>query len=104
MMEQRDICQYHSQDHSVIGDLKDAVKVIIDGQQDMRGDLLKLTEAFKNMDRLESRLEKIEDERKRQEERRDIEVQELRAFMNKALGILATAAVVGSVLLKFIGV
>lgn len=101
---QKDICQYHLQDHSNIGDLKDAVKVIIDGQHGMRGDLLKLTEAFKNMDRLEIRLDKMEEERVRQGEKRDKEIEELKSFMNKALGWLAAAVAIGSIGLKFIGV
>jgi len=114
------LCQYHINDHAVISDLKDSVRVIIEGQQEMRTSVIQLTEAFKNMERIEARIEKIEDlrserevkmdlriekiedQRADREERREKEIRELRAFMNKALGILAATTAIGSVALKLL--
>jgi len=99
-----DVCKYHMQDHSVVLDLKESIRDIIEGQNEMRSGLIALTEAFKNMDRLEVRLDKMEVERSRQEDKRDKEVEELRTFMNKALGIGAAVVAIMSIALKFIGV
>lgn len=101
---QTDICQYHTNDHAVISDLRDAVKIIIEGQQDMRASLIQLTEAFKNMERIELRLEKIEDRRRSDREKRDNEIAELKTFMNRAMGWAAAIALIGGILIKFLGV
>lgn len=97
------ICQYHMSDHAIIGDLKESVKVIIDGQSDLQMSVIQLAEAFKNMDRIEDRLEKIEIERRRQGERRDAEIKELRAFMNRSLGWAAAAVMAVGVAVKLSG-
>lgn len=103
-LDTSEVCQYHTYDHQVIGDLKSSVALIIEGQQEMRSSIVQLLEAFKYMDRLELRLEKIEEERRRQGEKRDKEIAELKTFMNKAIGYIGAAGIAGGILMKFVGV
>jgi hypothetical protein len=103
MEVQNEICQYHMADHGTITDLKESVKTIVDSQMAVKSGLASLTEAFKSMDRLEARLEKMEVERLRQGELRDLEIKELRAFMNRSLGWAAAGILGLGIVLRLVG-
>ncbi len=82
-----DTCQYHVLTESVIGDLKDAVQKLMEGQEQMSHTVIQLAESFKSVDRLDRRLEKIEDAQNAKEEKQDGKIDELRGFMYKVMGI-----------------
>lgn len=83
-----DTCQYHYLTENVIADLKDAVKQLLEGQGEMRDTVIQLVEQQKSFDRLADRLEKLEDLQRDKDEKQDGKIQELRAFMYKAMGAI----------------
>lgn len=88
----------------VIDDLRDSVKKLLEGQDELKVTVIKMSEAFKSMDRVESRIEKIEAEQKEKNKEQDEKIDRLRIFMYKAGGAWTALLIVGSILLKFIGV
>ena len=99
----KDVCQYHMADHETIGDLKQALAMMVSSQQEVKETLIQLVESFKNMDKIEKRIDKIEDSREKQGERRDKEIKELRAFMNRSLGWAAAAVMALGIGLRVVG-
>lgn len=96
-------CSYHLLTENIIKDMKSAVDKLIEGQDSMRETVIHLTDAFKTMDRIESRLEKLEELQRETDKEQDQKIQELRGFMYKLMGVAAGAGAVMGVLLKFIG-
>lgn len=88
----------------VIDDLRDSVKKLLDGQEQLTLTVVKMAEAFKNMDKFEDRVERLEARQEVKDKEQDIKIEELRAFMYKAGGVWAALMIIGTVLLKFIGV
>lgn len=119
-------CVYHDINETVIEDLKNAVKVLLDGQQDLKLSVIQLTEAFKSMDRIESKvdkleevfslrlnrveddmkakLDKLEDRQKELDKEQDAKIGEVRGFMYKVSGALAVLTAIAPILLKFVGI
>lgn len=97
-------CQYHALTESVIGDLKAAVQKLTESQEQMKETVIQLAEAFKAMERLNQRIDKLENNLVEKNKEQDKKVDELRIFMYKALG--AGMALMGalSIALKFAGV
>lgn len=79
-------CQYHYLTESVISDLKESVIKLLEGQEKMSNTIIQMTEAFKAVDKLDGRLEKLEDNQKLKDEQQDSRIDELRMFMYKAIG------------------
>ena len=84
-----DSCMYHALTDSVIGDLKEAMKALADGQTQMRETIIKLTESFKSVERLDKRIDKAEEEIKGNKQ----EVDTLK------IGVYKAGAVIGALLL-----
>lgn len=95
-----DTCQYHYLTQSVITDLKDAVAKILEGQAQMRDTVISLVETVKGFDRIDARIEKLEQERKEHEKIQDEQIDGLRIFMYKAMGIIGVLAVVAGFLVR----
>ena len=97
-------CQYHALTESVISDLKAAVQKLTESQEQMKETVIQLAEAFKAMERLNKRIDKLENTLVEKNKEQDKKVDELRIFMYKALG--AGMAIMGalSIALKFAGV
>jgi hypothetical protein len=83
-------CQYHALTESVVRDLKVAVQRTVEGQDQLKETVIHLTEAFKAMDRIDKRMEKLEDSMALKDKEQDQKIDELRIFMYKALGSIAT--------------
>jgi len=97
----QDICLYHELTDSVIKDLKEALKSLADGQMQMRETLVKLTEAFKLMERLDRRIDSVEQRVKESEE----EVSDLKVAVYKAGAIVGALMVIIQIGLKvFLGI
>lgn len=96
-------CQYHALTESVITDLKDAVKKLTEGQEQMNKTVVQLTEAFKWMDRIDRRVEKVEDLQRAKDREQDHEIGEVKGFMYRAGGVAVGASVALPYLLKMIG-
>ena len=113
---QQSICQYHTLNDSVIHDLRDSVKVLIDGQQEMRVSVMQLTEALKAMDRIERKIDKLEDAHKDdldkfatnqriRNKEIDIEIGNLKAFVYKVTGFaIAAGSILGLIFRFYLGV
>ena len=113
---QQSICQYHTLNDSVIHDLRDSVKVLIDVQQGMRVSVTQLTEAFKAMDRIEKKIDKMEDAHKAdldkfatnqrlRNKEVDQELDKLKAFVYRVTGsAVAAGGILGLVFRFFVGV
>ena len=97
-------CQYHVLTESVIGDLKKAVEKLMEGQDQMRETVIHLTEAFKAMERINHRMEQMEDLQRDKDKEQDGKIDELKAFMYKSMGVIASIGVLGGVFLHAMGV
>lgn len=97
-----EVCNYHNANDSVIGDMKEAVKALVAGQVEMRLSITQLVEAFKSMDRLEAKIDKLEARQIINDKDQDEKIQELRNFMYKCLGAGSAILTIGGFLLKFI--
>jgi hypothetical protein len=95
-----DTCQYHHLTQSVITDLKDAVAKILEGQAQMRDTVISLVETVKGFDRIDARIEKLEADRKEHEKLQDEQIDGLRIFMYKAMGIIGVLVVVAGFLVR----
>ena len=96
-----DSCLYHELTDSVIKDLKEALKSLADGQMQMRETIIKLTEAFKSMERLDRRIDSCEQRVKDTEK----EVADLRVAVYKAGAVVAGLMIVLQIGMKlFIGI
>lgn len=96
-----DSCMYHELTDSVIKDLKEAMKSLADGQMQMKETIIKLTEAFKSMDRLDRRIDSAEQRVKDNEK----EISDLRVAVYKAGAVVAALMIILQVGMKlFIGV
>lgn len=96
-------CQYHALTDAVITDLKEAVHKLMESQEKMRETVITMTEAFKAVERLDARLEKMEDEQKSRDKDQDKKIDQLRAFMYKVSGgAIAVCGMIGWAT-KFIG-
>lgn len=92
---------YHSLTDSVIQDLKEAMRSLADGQMQMRETIIKLTEAFKSMERLDKRIDNAEEGVKSNSK----EISELRVAVYKAGAVVAALMIVLQIGLKiFMGV
>ena len=95
-------CQYHTLTENVIRDLKEAVQSTVEGQQQLRETVIHLTEAFKAMERIDKRMEKMEDATVLRDKEQDQKIDELRIFMYKALGVLAAIGTGLGVVMQFL--
>jgi len=89
---------------SVIKDLKRAVEKLMEGQDQMRETVIHLTEAFKAMERINHRMEQMEDLQREKDKEQDTKIDELKAFMYKSIGLVASLGVLGGVVLKMVGI
>lgn len=96
-------CHYHALTDSVITDLKEAVHKLMEGQEKMRESLIIMTEAFKAVERLDGRVEKLEVQLREKDKEQDSKIDKLRVFMYKSTGAVGAIAVVIGYLTKFIG-
>lgn len=96
-------CQYHALTESVVKDLKVTVQKVSEGQDQMRETVIHLTEAFKAMERIDKRMEKLEDATLRRDKEQDSKIDELRIFMYKAIGAMMAVSVGAGVFFKFAG-
>jgi hypothetical protein len=80
-------CQYHALTEAVVEDLKDAVHRLMEGQDQMKETVIKLVEAFKYMERLDAKIDKLEELHREKERDQDCEIKELKAFMYKIMGV-----------------
>lgn len=90
-----DTCQYHYLTESVIKDLKESVVQLLEGQTKMSETIIQLTEAFKAIERLDNKLEKLEDEQKKKDEKQDEKIDQVRMFMYKVIG--ATGVIITAI-------
>ena len=95
-------CQYHTLTDSVITDLKDAVAKLLEGQTEMRDTVIQLAEAFKAVDKMADRLEKVEDLQRDRDKEQDKKIEGLRGFMYKAIGGLTTVVAIAGLLIALI--
>lgn len=95
-------CQYHYLTENVIADLKSAVEKVIEGQGQMRETVIALTENMKSFERVDNRLEKLETLQRERDKEQDLKIQEIRAFMYKAMGAIAVLGVVAGFASKVI--
>jgi uncharacterized coiled-coil protein SlyX len=96
-------CIHNALTEAVITDLKEAVHRLMEGQEKMRESLIVMTEAFKAVERLDTRITKLEDEQKFKDREQDKKIDNLRAFMYKACGGASVGAGVLAYLARFIG-
>jgi len=96
-------CQYHYLTEHVVSDLKVAVEKLLEGQIQMKETVIQLSENMKAFERIEQRLEKLEDWQIQRDKEQDQKIQELRAFMYKAMGAISAVGVIASFALKFLG-
>lgn len=98
-------CQYHQLTGAAIQDMRETVKALVEGQQQMRDNLIQLTEAFKQMDRLERRVDKMEERGEKDNKEQDVSIRKLENNFYKAAGGIGAVLVVAQILLKvFFGV
>jgi len=98
-----DTCQYHYLTESVISDLKESVVKLLEGQTKMSETIIQLTEAFKAIEKLDSKLEKLEDLQRTKDAEQDKKIDELRMFTYKAMGAIGVIVTAAGMALKFIG-
>lgn len=105
-------CQYHNVNESVIHDLRDAVKQLVESHQEMRVSVMQLTEALKSMERIERKIDKLEEEHREdldkmwrmhreKDKEQDTKIEELKAFVYKISGAAVGAGGVIGFLMKF---
>lgn len=91
-----DSCQYHILTESVIKDLKNATEKLVDGQEHLRDTVIKLVEGFKFIDKLDGKVDRLEEEMKEKDEKQDVKIDKLRNFMYKVSGIaVGISAIIG---------
>lgn len=95
-------CLYHVLTDSVIHDLKEAVKRIMEGQDQMKETVIQLAEAFKSMERLDRKIDKIEELQRSKNESTDRELSSLKGTLYKAGGAVAALMVLGEVAIRII--
>jgi hypothetical protein len=95
-------CQYHALTESVVKDLKVAVQRTVEGQDQLKETVIHLTEAFKAMERIDKRMEKLEDSITLKDKEQDQKIDELRIFMYKSIGILTAIGTGFAVVMKFL--
>ena len=96
-------CMHNALTEAVITDLKEAVHKLMEGQEKMRESLIVMTEAFKAVERLDTRITKLEDEQKYKDREQDKKIDSLRAFMYKVSGGGAAAAGIIAYLSRYLG-
>lgn len=82
-----DTCSYHVFTESIINDLKDVTKKLTEGQEQMRISITRLVEGFKYMEKLDTKVDKLEVEMRDMDAVQEIKIQELKSFIRKASGI-----------------
>lgn len=97
-----DTCQYHKLTESVITDLKGAVEKLLEGQDQMKETVIKLTENMKSFERIDERIVRLEELQRERDKEQDIKIQELRAFMYKMAGALTVIGVVAGLIGKIV--
>lgn len=98
-------CQYHYFTERVISDLKNAVEQLLEGQRAMSDTIVKLTENVKAIEKLDVRLEKLEDLQRNREKEQLEKLDEVRRFMWKVAGAISVIAPAIAILTKiFVGV
>ncbi len=97
-------CQYHALTEAVVEDLKDAVHRLMEGQDQMKETVIKLAEAFKYMEKVEVKVDRLEERLRETDrehakivaeknEKQDIEIDKIKVFMYKAMGAGALALI-----------
>ena len=90
-------CQYHALTEAVVEDLKDAVHRLMEGQDQMKETVIKLAEAFKYMEKVEVKVDRLEERYRDAEketardlaeknEKQDLEIDRIKMFMYKSMG------------------
>lgn len=91
--------EYHYLADEVVKDLKESVVKLIDNQVEMGKSIVKLTEAIKIVDRLESRLIRLESLDREREKEQGIKIGELQKTTYKVLGGLTVVSVLIQILI-----
>lgn len=81
-------CEAHLYMSEGLKDLKNISMDLTRGQQVIEKSIIKLTENFNEMQRMNVRLESIVVSQNKKDEEQDLELKNQRDFMNKALGVL----------------
>lgn len=93
-------CMAHPQYEGMILDLKETAKALVEGQMEMKMTLIQLTENLKGLERLERRVDRIEEKHAKDDSIQGNQIDELRKFMYKMTGAIAVISVCGPLLMK----
>jgi hypothetical protein len=97
-------CPSHDVTLAVVQELKEAVHKLVEGQEETKRSIVRLAEGFKSIDRLERKIEHIEDIHRTDTKENQRNLAEVRAFMYKIAGVISAAAVLIPLLPKILGV
>lgn len=93
-------CNVHPQFESVVKDLKDTTRYLVEGQVELKMTLIQLTEHLKGLERLEKRVDGMELLRREGDKIKDCKIDELRVFMYKVVGAVAVLSFLGPIAVK----
>lgn len=69
-------CQYHAVTQKVVDNLEIAVHEIVRSQAEMRENIIQLTEAVKVFQKMQERIEKLEDKLEKKNAEQDLEIRQ----------------------------
>jgi biopolymer transport protein ExbB/TolQ len=96
-------CPSHDLTLAVVQELKEAVQKLMEGQEETKRSIVRLAEGFKTVERLERKIEHLEEIHRADVKEHQKNLAEVRAFMYKVSGVLAVVAVLVPFLPKILG-
>lgn len=93
-----DTCQYHYLTERLISDLRDAIVEIKDGQETMNRTVIELTQSIKGIDRVERRIDKLEEEQKQKDKEQDERIRSNESYAIKIATVAGALVMIVSTL------
>ena len=87
-------CQAHTYVMDLIVRLDETQEKLMDGQADIKGNLVKLTENLFEIQRLNTRFDQMMGELKEKDASQDIKIDQNSAFVNKAIGVVGAISLI----------
>ena len=99
-------CQYHAVTEKVVGNLEVAVSEIVRSQAEMRENIIQLTEAVKSFQKMQQRIDKMEEKWETKNEKQDEKIYENTRNNLKIMSIggvlVCVVSIFGPVFLRYI--
>lgn len=87
-------CIYNEIHENAIVELKESVKVLLEGQRHMSEAIVQLTTSLKSIDRLERKIDKLEEHQREEIDKQEVKIEKLSAMVYKAGGAVAAVVII----------